>query len=492
MEEASGPVQKLLTVITAVVEASCTSCIICGWAAMDYILTQEGYFSSDCNITTTPNLDTDVCPSQAYNLELVYTLSAVLSNIFVLFGGMMMDRFGTMVFRNFSTLLFISSCVAIAFSSPAISWILYPAMIILSSSGLFLYVTAAQTANLFPKFRGTIVNFMNGAQGVSSLVFAIAKSAYEADIGLKIFFLFVAIVIGAFLFLRTYFLMPKRIIPYDVPEVFSYGFAEFKKARNSLTENETVEQTPLLNPNAADDNDIAKDNETFDDDKSGTNTCRELKSSIFNSLFILGMFSLGIQWFRCSFFAEALNSWLKYMIPHSPHLVSFDVSFFGYIQVSALVFNPLSGLIYDAANYHFGKNGNLSVTQAKLRALMIVCLLANFCSISLSIFSLIDSPKLQYASFALFVIASCVPEANLSLLLIQFFPMDQFGTLYGLVSVFIGLATAMQFPFFYIAIHYFNGNFLVVNIIALFVTVLILAHPCNLYRLSKKKNDEYS
>ena len=480
----AGSTQKYLTVITAVIETLLTSCIIYGWAAMDYILTQEGYFAAACNSTALNKTATPtLCPSQQYSLELVYTLSAVLSAIVGIIGGVIMDRFGTMVFRNLATFFFVASCLAVAFSTPQISWVLYPAMITLASSGWLLYISALQTANLFPRFRGTIVNIINGALDASLVIFSIVKAAYQAGISLKAIFLFMGIAFGIFALIRTFLLMPKMVLPYEVPDDFSYGISEYCKGTKSSSRRTSEEEALLLDQKVVANSKKNGDNKLHSNDKD-TNAPK-LKEAILNSLYILGTFSMVVQWFRCSFFIEALNGSLKFMLPHNPKLVSYDVSLFGYIQVTAILFAPLNGAIFDTSLYFFSKRDDLSSTQAKLKSLVIVCLFASTCSIIYSIFSLIDNPGLEYVSFILYVLADTFPEANLSLLLIQFFPMKQFGTLYGLVSIFIGLATAMQYPFFFVALRYFNGNFFVVNVIALILVILTLAHPANLYRKSR-------
>ena len=476
--------QKILTVVTALIEILCTGAIINGWAAMDYILTKEGYFSSDCNntIENHTSIASELCPSQQYNLELVYTLSVVLSAMLMLIGGSILDRYGTMLNRNVATAFFVTSCIAIAFSNPDISWILYPAFIVLASSGLFLYITGAQTANFFPKFRGTIINILNGAVGTSLVIFSVAKAAYDSGISLRAIFLFFAFIMGVFLTFRSFFLMPKDIIPYVVPDNYSYGISEYFTTRNAPLATRPTEQRPLLKKKKKPNKDIESVNTTED---AAPEPSTPLKSSLLNSLYILGAFSMIMQWFRTSFYVEELNGWLKYLIPNKPHLVSFDISVFGYIQMAALVFAPLNGAIYDLSFYLFQKSDKLSETQAKLRSLVIVCLIASFSSILFSIFALIDSPSLQYVSFLLYVFGDTFPEANMFLLLIQFFPMRQFGTLFGIGGVISGLAIALQYPLFFVAIHYFNGNFLVVNIISLILITMTLAHPANMYRKSR-------
>ena len=48
------------------------------------------------------------------------------------------------------------------------------------------------------------------------------------------------------LLLRTHFLMPRILIPYDVPGDFVYGIAEYSKSENSAAEDQSEEQASLL------------------------------------------------------------------------------------------------------------------------------------------------------------------------------------------------------------------------------------------------------
>ena len=483
----AGFAKRLCTVITSIIEAVAASAIVYGWSGLDYIFVQDGYFSANCNVSSlNQTFNLHLCKTQQYNLELILTLSMVLSTFLSVFGGFIMDRYGTMVFRTLSTSMFVIGGMAVAFSSPQISWILYPGMIFLATSGMFLYISVLQIANLFPKYRGIIVNVLNGSAGSSFMISSFIKAAYEAGISILAIFLFIAIVIGGFTMLRTYFLMPRILIPYDVPEDFSYGKAEYCNGKKSSI-NESEEQIHLLNQSTASSIAAKNDQENKQDENEHSFRVADtpaIKSSMLNSLYILGTFSMVVQWFRTNFFIESFNAWTKYLIPHNPQLLSFDISLFGYIQILSIACTLINGVIFDLCFGYFKKK-NHSLKQATLKAMVVVCLISSSISIIYSVFALIDNLQLQYVSMILFVYANIAPEANLSLLLLQIFPMQQFGTMYGLATCLVGVATATQYAFFYIAIHYYEGNFFVVNLIVLIPTILTLAHPANMYRLSK-------
>ena len=271
-----------------------------------------------------------------------------------------------MILRICSTFLYMVSCVVIALSTPQTSWVLYPAVIFLSISGFYFYVSNLQTANLFPKLRGTIVNVINGALTASMVVFTLVKQAYQGGISLQAIFLFMAS-LGFLFILRTVFLMPKLMIPYDVPSDFQYGIKEYcsKKMDDEKCE-------PLIQEES-------KDHDSNDLEE------KSLKSCIMNSLMPLVIFSSGIQWLRENVFIESLNVWLKDMIPNDPELLSLNISVFGYVELSGIILAPLNGMVYDTFYHHFEKK-NASIMTIKLKTLAIVCLISSSSAILYSVF----------------------------------------------------------------------------------------------------------
>ena len=442
---------------------------------MDFILSKEGYFGSNCNMTYTQvqnqSSKDGICPNQQFNLELVYTLSLSLSAVITVAGGSLLDRYGTLFVRNMATIMFAVCCTLVAFSSPKTSWLLYPTMIGLTTSGLFFYITNLQIANLFPRLRGTVVNFINGAVGASLVVFAIAQTAYENGVSLRTIFIFMAF-LSLPILLRSYFLMPKKVVPYHVPNNYSYGVKGCQKEEN-IGEDEHLLQEQCCE-------------ETVDTQSEDNNSDMSLKTCVLNVLYIFGALSFVVQWFRVNVFVELLNAWLQYLIPQNPESINCDISLFGYIQLIAFLLAPLNGAMFDVLYRYFLKRRIISTQQAKYKALAAVFLLSSLASITYSLFTLINSAPLRYATFVLVVAANTFPPANLSLLLIQCFPMDHLGRLYSLAILGVSVLTTLQYPLFYIGLHYFKGNFFVVNFIMLIVVLITLVQPALLLKKSKQ------
>ena len=466
--------KKLLTVLTGIIETFCVGNIIVGWSSMNFILTKEGYFGSNCNMTDTQvqnqSSKNGICPNQQFNLELVYTLALSLSAVITVAGGSLLDRYGTLFVRNLATIMLAVCCTLVAFSSPKTSWLLYPAMIGLATSGLFFYITNLQIANLFPRIRGTVVSIINGAVGASLVVFTIAQTAYENGVSLRTIFIFMAF-LSLPMLLRSYFLMPKKVVPYNVPNNYSYGVKGCKK--ENIAEDEHLLQEQCCE-------------ETVDTCFEDNISDMSFKTCLLDVLYIFGTLSFVVQWVRVTVFVELLNAWLQYLIPLNPESLNSDITLFGYIQLIAFLLAPFNGAMFDVLYRYFLKRRTISTQQAKYKALAAVFLLSSLASITYSVFTLINSAPLRYATFVLVVAANTFPPANLSLLLIQCFPMDHFGRLYSLAILGVSVLTTLQYPLFYIGLHYFKGNFFVVNFIMLIVVLITLVQPVLLLKKSKQ------
>ena len=274
---------------------------------------------------------------------------------------------------------------------------------------------------------------------------------------------------------KTYFLMPKRVIPYELPANYDYGIKQCCQPSITETENE------LLLDNH--DNGTSTINSVIENDQKDSEG--SLKTCILNSVYLLALFSSTIQELRVDYFTEALNSWLQYFIPNKPGLISCQISFYGYVQMCALVLTPINGLIFDRLYSRFSKHSGVSPRQASLKSLSIVCLICSSSTILYSIFNLIPSVNLQYVTFILTVVSNSFVSANAGLLIIQCFPMKYFGILVGISLFCWALATPLQYLLYYIAIHIFKGSFLVVNAVMLVLSISTLIHPWNLHRCSK-------
>jgi len=79
-----------------------------------------------------------------------------------------------------------------------------------------------QIGNLFPKTRGIVITVINALFGSSAFTFTVFKIFYENGTKLETIFTIYTI-ISLSCFIRTFLFMPKRIIPFSIPEDYQFG-----------------------------------------------------------------------------------------------------------------------------------------------------------------------------------------------------------------------------------------------------------------------------
>ncbi|GLD67387.1 solute carrier family 43 member 3, partial [Lates japonicus] len=216
-------VRRCLTFATGLVECLCFAGAVFGWASLVFVLKTEGYFSSLCvNATGVNGTQVLDCSGQDEQFSLVFTIASFMNNFLTLPNGFLFDRFGTTVARLFGISLYTSGTLMVAFSTSALSNVLFPALSLLAVGGILFLITNMQVGNLFGSHRSTIITLYNGAFDSSSALFLVIKLLHESGVSLRASFLFLSACSGIHL-LRTFFLMPRKFIPYPVPDHYTYG-----------------------------------------------------------------------------------------------------------------------------------------------------------------------------------------------------------------------------------------------------------------------------
>ncbi|GAB0189533.1 equilibrative nucleobase transporter 1 [Grus japonensis] len=221
----AGLAKRLGTFFSGVLECGAFCGIIFGWASLVFVLKDLGYFSDLCQPNATHNRNETLlrgCSRQDGQFALVFTIGSFMNNFVTFPMGFIFDRFGTTVARLIAISLYTGGTLLVAFSTPELAVLLFPAMSMLSVGGILLILTNMQVGNLFGKYRSIIITLYNGAFDSSSAIFLIIKLLYEHGLSLRTMFLFMA-ACSAWHLLRTLFLMPRTRIPYPLPPAYDYG-----------------------------------------------------------------------------------------------------------------------------------------------------------------------------------------------------------------------------------------------------------------------------
>ncbi|XP_052010636.1 equilibrative nucleobase transporter 1-like isoform X2 [Xyrauchen texanus] len=172
-------VRSWFTLVSGLVECLGFAGAVFGWASLVFVLKTEGYFSDLCVNATINGTIIEDCRGQDEQLSLIFTISSFMNNFLLLPNGFLFDHFGTMVSRLLGISVYTTGMLLIAFSSPANSILLFPALSFIAVGGVLFFVTNIQVGNLFGKHRSTIITMYNGAFDSSSAVFLIIKTEEE-------------------------------------------------------------------------------------------------------------------------------------------------------------------------------------------------------------------------------------------------------------------------------------------------------------------------
>ncbi|XP_063733108.1 equilibrative nucleobase transporter 1-like isoform X2 [Eleginops maclovinus] len=325
-------VRHSLTLVTGLFECLCFSGAVFGWASLVFLLKTEGYFSSLCvnstGVNATQVLD---CSGQDEQFSLVFTIASFLFSFLMLPNGVLFDRFGTTVARLFGISLYTSGTLMVAFSTAALSNLLFPALALMAAGGNMFLLTNLQVGILFGSHRSTVITLYNGSIGSASVLFLVIKLLHEAGIFLLPSFLFLS-ACSIIHLLRTFFLLPRDQIPYPLPNDYTYGITCGKSNPLSL---EQITAEVYTQPTTEDVKDISVDQE------------KSLRECLRSRLFWWHLLWLSVMLLRHYLYIGTLNPMLQRLTAGDPSLVSWYTNAFAITQLCGVLCAPWNGLIFD-------------------------------------------------------------------------------------------------------------------------------------------------
>ncbi|XP_019941772.1 solute carrier family 43 member 3b [Paralichthys olivaceus] len=459
--------RRTLTFATGLVECLCFAGAVFGWASLVFILKTEGYFSDLCVNTTGVN-GTQVldCSGQDEQFSLVFTIASFMNNFLTLPNGFLFDHFGTTVARLFGIFLYTMGTLMVAFSSSALSNLLFPAITLLAVGGILFLMTNMQVGNLFGSHRSTIITFYNGAFDSSSALFFIIKLLHEVGVSLRSAFLFLA-ACSIIHVLRTFFLLPRRFIPYPLPDNYTYGITcgksttlSSKVAENGNTETDET-HAPL-------------------DKDAPVKQEKSFRECLLSRFFVFHLLWLSVMQLRHYLFIGTLNPMLDGLTAGEPSLVSKYINAFAITQLCGVLCAPWNGLIMDR---HKGKPLALgeSEQEADLRATVLSLFLTALQCVFFSVCATIPYLPLQYLTFILQVLNRSFLYGGNAAFLSVAFPSRHFGKLYGLIMALSAVVALLQYPFVTLVNGRLGGDPLYLNIALTLLSLLAFIHPLSVY-----------
>ncbi|NWY30005.1 S43A3 protein, partial [Pheucticus melanocephalus] len=437
----AGLAKRLGTLLSGLLECGAFCGIIFGWASLVFVLKDLGYFEGLCQPSATPSpnltLGSD-CSGQDEQFSLVFTIGSFMNNFMTFPMGVVFDRFGTTAARLIAISLYTGGTLLVAFSTPELAVLLFPAMSMLSVGGILLILTNMQVGNLFGNYRSIIITLYNGAFDSSSAVFLIVKLLYEHGLSLRAMFLFLA-ACSAWHLLRTLFLMPRSRIPYPLPPDYDYGYGA------------GPEETPLEPPVARGAGGqgggvclyVPRPDTCTGGDVPGT----PFRACACSWLFTWHVAWLSVMQLRHYLFIGTLNPQLEHLAHGDHALVSTYTNAFAFTQLCGVLCAPWNGLILDRHKRGKGPRpeGTLAAL-ADLRSAVLSLVVTVALCLLFSVLAAVPVLPAQFGTFVLQVISrSFLYGGNAAFLAIAF-PPQHFGKLYGLAMALSALVALLQYP----------------------------------------------
>uniref|UniRef100_A0A3Q2EIW7 Solute carrier family 43 member 3b n=1 Tax=Cyprinodon variegatus TaxID=28743 RepID=A0A3Q2EIW7_CYPVA len=467
-------VRRYLTFATGLVECLCFAGAVFGWASLVTVLKADGYFSFLCANATGDNhtqiLD---CSAQDEQFSLIFTIASFMNNFLTLPNGFLFDHFGTTVARLFAIFLYTLGTLMVAFSSPALPYLLFPALPLMAVGGILFLITNMQVGNLFGSHRSTIINLYNGAFDSSSALFLIIKLVHESGVSLHSAFLFLS-ACSIFHILRTFFLLPRNFIPHPLPDQYSYGtqcvhivshssmvchFYPFFCILCSIFFSWFI-------------NYLSLSEKTF-------------RECLLSRFFVCHLLWLSVMQLRHYLFIGTLNPMLQRLTEGDSSLVSQYTNAFAFTQLCAVLCAPWNGLIMDR---HRGFSMLLGETEheADLRASVLSLFLTALQCVLFSLCASTPYLPLQYLTFILQVLNRSFLYGGIAAFISVAFPSRHFGKLYGLAMSLSASFSLLQYPCFALVNGALGGDPLYVNIGLTLLCLLAFIHPLSVYLHCRK------
>ncbi|MCI4379739.1 hypothetical protein PGIGA_G00231730 [Pangasianodon gigas] len=465
-------VRYWFTLISGLLECLCFAGILFGWASLVFVLKSDGFFSYLCVNSTVNGTITKDCSEQDEQLSIIFTIASFMNNFFTLPNGFVFDHFGTTVTRLLGISIYTTGTLLIAFSNVALSVLLYPALSLIAVGGILFLVTNMQVGNLFGARRSTIITLYNGAFDSSSAVFLVVKLLYQDGVSLRSSLIFLSCC-SVFHLIRTFLLMPRRHIPYPLPENYTYGLRCGDAQTSSESENVSGKST-IQNYQATETTPFKEDNSAKTNNPDMP--VRSFKSCIFSWFFLWHLLWLSIMQLRHYLFIGTLNPMLNHLAAGDPSLVSTYTNAFAFTQLCGILCAPWNGLIMDRNKGKPREKGQ-SESEADLKAAILsLCVTVVQC-VLFSLCAAIPLLPLQYLTFILQVLNRSFLYGGNAAFISVAFPPAHFGKLYGTVMALSAVVSLLQYPCFSLINGPLDGDPFAVNVALTILSCLAFIHP---------------
>lgn len=491
---------RWLILITGALETVIFTGNIFGWAALNYMLKQQGVYrhlcplsnhSSDNNSTV---ITETVCPERDKMLNLAFTVGSFCTGFTAFIWGFLLDSWGLRTVRLLINALVTSGTIMLSVTGPDTSYLIFPGLTLMCLAGVPLRIANMQIANLFPRQRSTVISLYSGGFSASASVFALIKYLFDAGLSWE-WTWFTLIACSAAMLPITLFLLPSdKISDENKGRMFSgvaeisvispVTFGKFSHLPNSPMyerKNPTEEKYAVSGPELS--------------LPSAEKKQIPLRKTLLSFSFLAHQYWFSWVLLYTVIYIGTLPLWIDRVTSDSETASRFT-EIYGLIQITGLILAPLGGLIMDffvnrAAREEDPMQKRLKIAQSAFIPMLLTTLIEAACHVCRFYFN----SMAIYASIGLITLLRSSFVGVGTAYLRTRFPPDHFNRLLGIMSTVAAFYTLLQFPFFVWEAKsqtdslYVNATYLVFLTLALVHPLLLLVGPLQRHFLRKEDQE---
>ncbi|CDS40191.1 solute carrier family 43 [Echinococcus multilocularis] len=434
--------RRVLAIIFGTVEMLFFGGIIFGFNALTPVLQKEGIFSDLCDKSANK---TAGCSEQTTIYSYAFITYMVVQMVMLFIVGFLVDRVGLRIVKLSASILFSIGAALFAVASARNSWLIFPAGSLVCVGGMAGLICNLSFSKLFTKTSVFVLAFITGSYDAASSVFAVFAIAYEAGFSYKLAFFLLAGVslamnIFSSLFIATYrlsdmaVLLSERFTPLSANDS---GPQEFNDAGE---ENKNNPLTKLS---------------TQEEQISGI--IRGYYPTVLASLrslpFILITCFFSFAMVRFTFFLTQFGVLIEVQFPDQPvtrqrlaQVLSFSLAggiFAG--MACGFTIDYLRSRMRPSLTKCLAIGANSTLFWLRLCPHAVPMLVVTTAATFLSAFVFLPYEGMFYVDYFILVVMRGFLFSTISSFIMTAFPIEQFGTLYGISGSLAGAFSCIQY-----------------------------------------------
>ncbi|KAM7532571.1 hypothetical protein Aperf_G00000131728 [Anoplocephala perfoliata] len=429
--------RQFLAIIFGIIEMFFFGGIIFGFNALIPVMQDEGIYSHLCNGTNASSAATG-CSKQTTMYGYAFTTYMVVQMVMLFVVGFFVDYIGLRIVKLISSLLFSIGAVLFALTNANNSWLIFPAGSLVCVGGMAGLICNFSFSKLFTKTSVFVLALITGSYDAASSVFAFVSLGYKGGFSYQLTFLLFAVFglamnIFSSLFIATYKLS-------DMSMFLSRNGTRSGKANDEADEEKHLSLSESQNHEQQ----VGEIVRSF-----YPNVPSSLRS--FPFVLIACFFSFALL--RFNLFLTQFGVLTESHFPDSPSTRTYLAQVLSYILASGILAAMACGSTIDflRARLHptltkaLSLGANKSVFWLRLCPHAVAMLVVTLAATVLS--SLVFLPYVQayYVNYCFLVIMRGFLFSTISSFIMTAFPIEQFGTLYGVSGSLAGAFSCIQY-----------------------------------------------